>query len=162
VHPTLDPLSIDSAAFWLLIGATILCGGAIGLERQLRGKAAGVRTNILICLGTALFVAVGNSFPAARSDPTRVIGQVVTGIGFLGAGVILVSDGRILGITSAALIWVQAAIGVMIGLGRIGTAVVVTLTTLAVLIGLEAIESVWKRLRAGNVSKALDNLHIDI
>lgn len=162
MHPTLDPLSIESSAFWLLIGAAILCGGTIGLERQLRGKAAGVRTNILICLGTALFVAVGNSFPASRSDPTRVIGQVVTGIGFLGAGVILVSEGRILGITSAALIWVQAAIGAMIGLGRIATAVVVTLTTLAVLIGLEAIESVWKRLRAGNASKELNSMHIDM
>lgn len=162
MHPTLDPLSIDNAAFWLRLVTAILCGGAIGLERQLRGKAAGIRTSILVCAGTMLFVTMGEAFPSARTDPSRVLGQVITGIGFLGAGVILVSDGRILGVTSAAVIWVLAGIGAMVGLGRFATAGVVTLATLAVLIGVEAIESVWKRLRTGSVDKGLNSLHIEM
>jgi putative Mg2+ transporter-C (MgtC) family protein len=162
VHPTLDPLSIDNSAFWLRLLTAILCGGAIGLERQLRGKAAGIRTSILVCMGTMLFIAMGDAFPTARTDPSRVLGQVITGIGFLGAGVILVSDGRLLGVTSAAVIWVLAGLGAMIGLGRLATAMIVTLATLAILIGVEAIESVWKRLRTGSVDKELDNLHIDM
>jgi putative Mg2+ transporter-C (MgtC) family protein len=162
VHPTLDPLSIDNAAFWLRLGTAVLCGGAIGLERQLRSKAAGIRTSIMICVGTMLFVAMGDSFPLARTDPARVLGQVITGIGFLGAGVILVSNGRILGVTSAAVIWVLAGLGAMVGLGRLATAMVVTLATLGILIGVEAIESVWKRLRTGSVDKELSNLHIEM
>ena len=87
--PQFDPLDPDSPVFWLRLGTAILCGGIIGLERQLRGKAAGIRTSILICLGTELFVTLGASFGGDRVDPTRVLGQVVTGIGFLGGGVIL-------------------------------------------------------------------------
>jgi putative Mg2+ transporter-C (MgtC) family protein len=159
VQSTIDPLTIDNAAFWLRLGAAILCGGAIGIERQLRGKAAGIRTSILICLGTMLYVALGASF-GSRSDPTRALGQVITGIGFLGAGVILVNEGRILGITSAAVIWVLAALGATIGVGRVATALVLTLTVLAILIGVEAMEAVWKRLRADRTG--LDKLHIDL
>src|SRR5579859_2218946 len=162
MHPTLDPLSIDSAVFWLRLVTAVLCGGAIGVERQLRGKAAGIRTSILICVGTMLFVAMGDAFPAARTDPARVLGQVITGIGFLGAGVILVSDGRILGVTSAAVIWVLAGLGAMIGLGRLAAAMVMTLATLAILIGVEAIESVWKRLRTGSMDKEISSLHIEM
>ena len=159
MHPNLDPLNIDTAAFWLRLGCAILCGGAIGVERQLRGKAAGMRTSILICLGSMLFIALGESFPTARTDPTRVLGQLITGIGFLGAGVILVSDGRILGLTSAAVVWVLAGIGAMIGMGKLGTALIVTLTMLGILIGLELIESLWKRLTVG---RELNRLHVDM
>ena len=159
MHPTLDPLSIDTAAFWLRLGVAILCGAVIGIERQLRGKAAGIRTSILVCLGTMLFIAMGEAFPSARTDPSRVLGQVITGIGFLGAGVILVSDGKILGITSAATIWVLAGIGALVGLGRLATAMIVTLATLGILIGIEALEAVWTRL---TVTRGLDRLHVDM
>ncbi|MDH5298939.1 MAG: MgtC/SapB family protein, partial [Desulfobulbaceae bacterium] len=103
--PQITPLSMD---FWMHIGLTILCGGIIGLERQLRGKAAGIRTSILICLGTQAFVSLSAAigFGNAAYDPSRVLGQVVTGIGFLGAGVIMGKEGTVKGVTSAAIIWV--------------------------------------------------------
>src|SRR3954464_12746440 len=100
-----DPLDPRSSEFWLRIGTSVLCGGIVGLERQLRGKAAGIRTSILICLGTELFVSLGSSFAGERVDPTRVLAQVVTGIGFLGGGVILAREGTVVGVPSAAVIW---------------------------------------------------------
>jgi putative Mg2+ transporter-C (MgtC) family protein len=105
MDPSFDPLDPESVEFWLRIGTAIFCGGIIGLERQLRGKAAGIRTSILICLGTQLFVGLGSSFGGERVDPTRVLAQVVTGIGFLGGGVILAREGAVIGVTSAAVIW---------------------------------------------------------
>jgi len=154
-------LDIDSSRLWLQIGSAVLCGGAIGLERQLRGKAAGIRTSILICLGTTIFVALGDSFDASRADPGRVLGQVVTGIGFLGAGVILAREGRILGVTSAAVIWVLAALGSLIGLGYLATAFVVTLVTLVVLIGVEVLESQFAHLRQGSIEKDLAKIELE-
>src|SRR6476661_1418096 len=137
-----DPLNPAEPEFWLHIGTAIVCGGIIGLERQLRGKAAGIRTSILICLGTELFVGLGASFSGDRVDPTRVLGQVVSGIGFLGGGVILGREGAVVGVTSAAVIWVLAALGSLIGLGHLVAALVVTLATVGLLIGIELLESV--------------------
>ena len=146
-----EALSPGSKEFWLHVGTAIACGGAIGLERQLRGKANGVRTSILICLGTSLFVSLGATFAPERADPTRVLGQVVTGIGFLGAGVILTREGRVLGVTTAAVIWLLAAIGCLVGVGYLSTALVITLVTIAVLLGIEALESLLERRAGSNV-----------
>lgn len=146
VNPALDPAALD---FWIRVGAAALCGGALGLERQLRGKPAGIRTSILICLGTLFFVLVGSSFELPGADPTRVLGQVVTGIGFLGAGVILTRDGLVMGVTSAAVIWLLAAIGAMIGVGYTSTAIVVTLVAVTALVGIEMLESTFRALRRG-------------
>lgn len=140
-----DALSPETSTFWLHIGTAMLVGGAIGLERQIHGKEAGVRTSILICLGTEIFVALGASFPIHEADPTRVVGQVVTGIGFLGAGVILSREGRLVGVTTAALIWMLAALGAMIGLGYLVAALVITLVTLAALTGVEKLDKLVKR-----------------
>ncbi|HEV8176890.1 MAG TPA: MgtC/SapB family protein [Gemmatimonadales bacterium] len=156
-----DALDPDSPAFWFRLGTAILCGGIIGLERQLRGKAAGIRTSILICMGTALFVALGASFEGARVDPTRVLAQVVTGIGFLGGGVILSRDGSILGVTSAAIIWVLAALGSMIGLGHLGAAIILTLITVALLLGVELLESVFRRLRQGAHEREMSKIELE-
>ena len=155
-----EALSIDSATFWIRLGTAALCGSLIGVERQLRGKAAGVRTCTLICIGTEVFVALGASFPSAHADPTRALGQVITGIGFLGAGAILAREGRILGLTSAAVIWMLAALGSAIGLGYVKAALVFTLVTLFVLIGVEMLETWWARLRRGSVERELDNLEL--
>ena len=133
----LDPAS---PIFWNHVGTAFLCGGAIGLERQLRGKVSGMRTSILICLGTSFFVSLGVSLSPPPLDPTRVLGQVVTGIGFLGAGVILSRGDRIIGVTTAAVIWVLAALGSLIGAGRLQAAMVGTLLTLLVLVGVEGAE----------------------
>jgi putative Mg2+ transporter-C (MgtC) family protein len=156
-----DPLNPDTAEFWLRLGTAILCGGIIGLERQLRGKAAGIRTSILICLGTQLFVALGASFTGDRVDPTRVLGQVVSGIGFVGGGVILARDGAVIGVTSAAVIWMLAALGSMIGLGHLIASIVLTLVAVGLLIGVELLESIFHRLRAGATERELERIELE-
>lgn len=103
-----------------LLGSLLLAvilGGAVGLERELSGKAAGLRTNILICTGAALFTELSISMAGSSGDPARVAAQIVTGVGFLGAGTILHSRGGVTGLTSAATIWLVAAIGMAIGAG---------------------------------------------
>ena len=160
MDPSFDPLDPESVEFWLRIGTAIFCGGIIGLERQLRGKAAGIRTSILICLGTQLFVGLGSSFAGERVDPTRVLAQVVTGIGFLGGGVILAREGSIIGVTSAAVIWVLAALGSLIGLGHLLAAIILAVLTVGLLTGVELLESVFRRLREGATERELDRIDL--
>lgn len=128
--------------FGLKFIVAVICGGVIGIERETSGKPAGLRTNILICLGSMLFTAM--SFEMARvfgGDATRIAAQIVTGIGFLGAGAILHETGKgITGMTTAAMIWLIAALGVMIGSGYLVTAVVITGFTLLVMVGLRRVE----------------------
>jgi putative Mg2+ transporter-C (MgtC) family protein len=159
--PAFDPLDPRSAEFWLRLGTSVLCGGIVGLERQLRGKPAGIRTSILICLGTQLFVTLGSSFVGDRVDPTRVLGQVVSGIGFVGGGVILAREGAIIGVTSAAVIWVLAALGSLIGLGHLLPSIVLTLVTVALLLGVELLESVFRRLREGATERELERIDLN-
>lgn len=146
ISEILNPLSLD---FWLRLVVTLFCGGIIGLERQLRGKPAGIRTSILICLGTEIFISLGVHLNAASADASRVLGQVVTGIGFIGAGVIMGKENIVKGVTSAAIIWVLAAIGAAIGLGLLATAMVLAMLTVAVLVGVEYLESIFLKLRRG-------------
>jgi putative Mg2+ transporter-C (MgtC) family protein len=134
---------------WLKVLVALCCGGIVGLERQLRGKPAGMRTSGLICLGTMMFVHLGGQLADSGADPTRVLGQVVTGIGFLGAGVIMTRDGLVTGVTSAAVVWVLAAVGSAIGLGRFGEAVSMSLVTVTVLVGAERLERAFASLRRG-------------
>jgi putative Mg2+ transporter-C (MgtC) family protein len=141
-----DPLA---RPFWLTVGAAVLCGGIVGLERQFRGKPAGVRTSILVCLGTSVYIHLGAVIPGEGADPTRVLGQLVTGIGFLGAGVMFSHQGVVSGVTTAAVIWVLAAIGAAIGLGQFIGAFALSVVTVSVLIGVEALESSVKRLTHG-------------
>ncbi|HEY0351393.1 MAG TPA: MgtC/SapB family protein [Gemmatimonadales bacterium] len=155
-----DPLNPETPVFWLRLGTAVLCGGIIGLERQLRGKAAGIRTSILICLGTQLFVSLGSSFGGERVDPTRVLAQVVTGIGFLGGGVILAREGAVIGVTSAAVIWVLAALGSLIGLGHLVAAIILSVVTVGLLIGVELLESVFRRLREGATDRELEQIDL--
>lgn len=116
-----DQLMAVLPAFMVRCGAAVLCGGIIGLERELKHKPAGFRTNILICLGSAMYMAVGllivNAGGQTFSDPARIAAQVVTGIGFLGAGCIIQERQRVKGLTTAATIWVVAAIGIVSGAG---------------------------------------------
>jgi putative Mg2+ transporter-C (MgtC) family protein len=145
--PVFDPYT---PIFWQRIGVAIICGGIIGLERQLRGKPAGIRTSILICLGTSVFVEMGALITTGTgADPSRVVGQVVTGIGFLGAGVIMAKEGLVQGVTSAAVIWMLAAIGAVIGLGHEPAAIALALLTIGVLTGVELLETSFRMLREG-------------
>src|SRR5690348_1997688 len=104
---------------WIIpLIAAALCGGAIGLEREWHRKPAGLRTNILICMGAALFTIVSEAI-GAPSERARIASNIVSGIGFLGAGSILHNRKDIVvGLTSAATIWVTAAIGMLAGSGH--------------------------------------------
>jgi len=106
----------------LLTLVALACGAIIGTERERREKPAGLRTLILVCLGSAGFTMAGYAFAANNGDSGRVAAQVVTGIGFLGAGVILHPRGTISGATTAASIWVTAAVGMIAGAGYAGGA----------------------------------------
>lgn len=132
-----------------LIGA-ILAGGVIGLERSFHGRAAGFRTHTLVCLSSAvlMLVAVFQSrwMPATgtglvQTDPTRMAQGIMTGIGFLGAGVIYKENFSVRGLTTAASIWITAAIGVLIGIGFYFPAIVATMLTLGVLSAFRYIEA---------------------
>ncbi|MBN1357013.1 MgtC/SapB family protein [bacterium] len=138
-----------SAELWIDIGIAVLCGGIIGFERQVRGKPAGIRTSMLICLGTFLFIHLAVVHSGPQSDITRVLGQVVTGIGFLGAGVIIAQEEQVRGMTSAAVIWILAGIGAMIGFGHRMEAVVISLCTVLILTGIGCLESWIPTLRKG-------------
>jgi putative Mg2+ transporter-C (MgtC) family protein len=134
-----------------LIAATLM-GAAIGLERELVGKSAGLRTHILVCVGTAVFVLVCAGAGMSMEGLSRVIQGIVTGIGFIGAGSILkLNEERdIRGLTTAAGIWMTAAIGVAVGLGSLGVALLSTLLALIVLGVLGQIERRSARLREAN------------
>ena len=111
-----------------------LLGGLLGIEREQKGKAAGVRTHMLVAMGAALFVLLSQQAGMPPSDLSRVIQGVIAGIGFLGAGTILKGDDedKVKGLTTAAGIWLTAAIGVAAGMGHESTAVLSTLLTLAI------------------------------
>ena len=140
--------------FDLLLKLTlaVLLGGAIGLEREIKAKPAGLRTNILICVGAALLsdvsVRIGLIDGGARvGDPARLAAQIVSGIGFIGAGTIMQGGGTITGLTSAATIWVVAAIGIAIGAGFYVEAAGSGLLVMVVLAWLTRVENRVRRMR---------------
>lgn len=121
-----------------LLGITlaIVLGAAIGLERETRRKAAGLRTNMLICLGAAVFTIISKQMAEPGGSFTRIAAQIVTGVGFLGAGAIIQDRGGVHGLTTAATIWLVASIGMACGAGFHGLAVISTIIAVVVLIGL--------------------------
>lgn len=133
--------------------AACVAGGLIGFERELHDKPAGFRTNIMICLGAALFtvlsIRIAEPYMAANAegllqrvaDPTRIAAQVVTGVGFLGAGAIMQSRGGVIGLTTAATIWTVASVGMALGAGRYGLGLSATVLAVGVLFLLSHIES---------------------
>jgi putative Mg2+ transporter-C (MgtC) family protein len=175
-HTLLDPLAsfsfVDLFVFYgPKLALATLCGGIVGIERELRGRVAGLKTNILICCGTTLFTASGflvadglqkamQALPVCTeaastiacrvngmgvpTDPSRVIAQIIAGVGFLGAGAIFRAGDRIKGLTSAAFIWVNCAIGVVIGAGGTSIAALLTLGMLTVLLAMEKLETALK------------------
>ena len=132
--------------FMLLLAAIL--GGAVGLERELSGKPAGFRTNLLICVGAALLTDLsvligGMAANPANADPGRIAAQIVSGIGFLGAGTIIQARGAVVGLTTAATLWVVSAIGIAVGAGQYLEA---TGTTVLVLVALLVLGKVEARL----------------
>lgn len=143
--PVLSPVELGLR----VLGAAVL-GGSVGLERQLKNRPAGFRTHILVSLGACLFTLAGaygvepffgkGGSADVRFDPTRVAAQIVTGIGFLGAGAIIRTGASVQGLTTAAALWVTAAIGLAVGLGYWSGAVAITATTILALYGLKRLE----------------------
>jgi putative Mg2+ transporter-C (MgtC) family protein len=138
-------MSVDMV--WRLLLAAGL-GAALGLEREYRQKPAGLRTNILIAVGSALFTILSLEATRNAGDPSRVAGQIVTGIGFLGGGAIMRNRNTVHGMTTAATIWVNAAIGIGAGMGQYSLATFTAALTLLVLVVLPPIEVYFER-RAG-------------
>jgi putative Mg2+ transporter-C (MgtC) family protein len=127
----------------LLLAAVF--GAALGVEREYRRKPAGLRTNILIALGSSLFTIVAINLSRLGGTPDRIVAQVVTGIGFVGGGAILRSRTSVHGMTTAATVWVNAAIGVATGTGDFKVAAAATALTLIVLAVLPPIEDYFER-----------------
>lgn len=148
VMPTLaslfQPLSAETV-FQLVL--SILLGGAVGLERQMRGRAAGLRTMSIVCLGSTLIMIVSARLPVPfeqdsaesilRVDPGRIAAGIVTGVGFLGAGVVLKLSDLVRGVTTAACIWFVAGLGIAIGQGHYSLALAATVGCLFVLWGIQ-------------------------
>lgn len=124
-------------------------GAAVGIERELHGRPAGLRTHILLSLGAALFGVVSRGISAPNVDPTRIAAQVVTGIGFIGAGTIIHLGGTVRGLTTAASIWTTAAIGLAVGLDRQYwmTAILATILVLLTLGLVQLLENTLKLKR---------------
>ncbi len=140
-------LTADQALTKVLLA--LLLGGLVGLEREWHGRAAGLRTHVMVCLGSVILVigaraagdaVAGGNVARAVFDPNRIAAGIVTGIGFLGAGAILRMGDLIRGLTTAACIWFVAALGVVLGGGMFGLAIFSTLIALLVLVALDTIE----------------------
>jgi putative Mg2+ transporter-C (MgtC) family protein len=119
-----------------------LLGAVLGFEREVRHKSAGLRTNILIAVGAALFTLMSVELAGPSGDQARIAAQIVTGIGFLGAGAIMRTDSGIHGLTTAATVWVNAAVGVAVGGGSYHLAFIATGVTIAALLVLQPLENV--------------------
>ena len=143
---TLPSLNWDESLLRLALAAVL--GGLIGVERELREREAGLRTHLLVALGSALFTIVGaygfdaflnTGASVVRADPTRIAAQIVTGIGFLGAGAIIRQGLSVRGLTTAATLWVVAAVGLAAGAGYYSVAVITTAIVLIALYPLRII-----------------------
>ena len=147
-----DQLLTALVPFLVRCGAAAVCGALIGIERERKAKPAGFRTNILICLGSAMYMFAGLLLVyedrGTGTDVARIAAQVVTGIGFLGAGCIIQDRGQVRGLTTAATIWVVAAIGIISGAGYPALAFVATVMVVVTLGMLRAVEKWLNRAPA--------------
>ena len=139
----MNPIPDDELIRRLLTAA--LLGALLGIEREVRQKSAGLRTNILIAVGSALFTLMSFELAGASGDTGRIAAQIVTGIGFLGAGAIMRTDSGVQGLTTAATVWVNAAVGVAAGGGSYHLAFIATGITLAALAVLQPLERIIGR-----------------
>lgn len=149
------PAAVVAALHLDTLGRLVLAcvlGGAVGVEREAAGKPAGLRTNILICVGAALITEISVVITTlaeggGRGDPGRLAAQIVSGIGFIGAGTILQARGRIIGLTSAATLWVVAAVGIAIGARQYTVAIGATTLIILTLFALPSLENAFRQRR---------------
>jgi putative Mg2+ transporter-C (MgtC) family protein len=145
------PAALTASPVLRLLLAALL-GGVIGLERDIHGRAAGLRTNLLVCLGASLFMLVslavagsGEAVGGLRADPGRIAAQVITGIGFLGAGAIIKAGFSVHGLTTAACLWLVAGVGMAAGAGYFELAFVVAGIALLSLLTLNRLEKLFAK-----------------
>lgn len=124
----------------------VILGGLIGLDREIKGRPAGLRTHVLVCVGATLFTIISMSF-VVTSDPARIASGIVTGIGFLGAGAIFRSKDHVQGLTTAADLWVIAAVGIAVGIGYYTAAFAAIILVLLVLLGGTSFEHFLKKMK---------------
>ena len=146
MHNFLSYFQIADADILLRIIFAIVLGSVIGLERELTNKSAGLRTQIMVCLGACIFTILSiHGFATAVTlyplgDPSRVAAQIITGIGFIGAGTVLRQGLTVTGLTTASTLWIVAAIGMACGCGKLSIAVVSTILAVAILVLIRIIE----------------------
>ena len=146
---------MDMSTFLLRIGVAVLLGGVIGYERDVHGRAAGLRTHMLVSVGSALFTLISINLATELGkvgDPGRIAAQIVSGIGFLGAGTILKSGFNVRGLTTAACMWLVAAVGMACAVGWLWQASIVTIGMLLVLLTAKKIENKLHRVYTLKVS----------
>ncbi len=138
------------------VGVALLVGTLIGIEREYRGKLAGIKTNALICSASALFTSAsllmteyGSLTPAPSADVTRIVAQIVSGIGFIGAGAIFKSSSKVQGLTTAAVIWSVAALGILVGYGIFLATIAITLVFITFLSTVAHMEKRFFRVHGG-------------
>src|SRR6266508_618466 len=164
-------LELDGTVMVLRVVLAVVLGSALGIEREIDNQPAGFRTHVLICLGAALFGLISvhafAPFEATRNstdvqiDVTRVASQVVVGVGFLGGGAILKYGASVRGLTTAASMWVVAAVGLAVGVGYYWAAVAVTIATLIALVGFRSLRE-WIRRHFGRRTEVVTfSLHPD-
>lgn len=135
----------------------VVAGGVVGLERELHGRPAGLRTHMLVSVGSCLMMIVSEGMffkyghlldtGVVRLDPGRIAAQIITGIGFIGAGVIIKEGATVRGLTTAASLWVMAGIGMSFGMGMVNAGVLGTVVAISVLILLKRLEPTIKKIR---------------
>ncbi len=157
LNEIVDSTTVTPYTATLRLFVSFVFGAIVGAERQLRRRDAGMRTFTLICMGSAAAMLISIWIPQTypnflNGDPGRIAAQVLTGIGFLGAGAIIQSHGSIHGLTTAACIWVMAVIGLAVGAGMFIPAAITTAFTLIILLSLEKLE---KRMFLNGVNKIL-------
>lgn len=155
------PLSLTWSQIALRLGLAVLAGAAIGLDRGEHGRPAGLRTNLLVCIAAAVAMLLANallptsgktSSSFAVLDLMRLPLGILTGMGFIGAGAILRRDGLVLGVTTAATLWLVTVIGLCFGAGRLGLGIAATALAIAVVSGLRAFDRHLNRERRGTLS----------
>lgn len=156
-HHALTATEVSTASSIAKLLISLVLGGLVGLERKRKGQIAGIRTFALISMGAALAMILSIYVPQEylglkNGDPGRIAAQVITGIGFLGAGAIIQSKGSVRGLTTAAGIWMVACIGMAVGVGMYMVAIIATLLIIAVLTVLERIE---RRIHFGGESRII-------
>ena len=146
------------------VGVALLVGTLVGIEREYRGKLAGIKTNALICAASALFTAgslllsgYGATNPVPYADVTRIVAQIVSGIGFIGAGAIFKSSSKVQGLTTAAIIWTVAALGILVGNGIFLATIIITVALITFLSFVAYMERRLFRVHGGSHGQGLSD-----